>query len=553
MSESLVSSKDDKTVSPAVIKSNKGISKIWIIPLITLLISAWFVYQEISKKGLEIEIEFETASGLEAGKTQIKIRDVVIGHVETIELKDDSTGVLVTASMDKKAEQFLRSDSRFWVVSPRISLEGISGLQTLLSGSYIDMAPGIRAETSRRFKALNDPPVTPIGTPGIRVFLNSEKSFTAKVGDQVVYRGLAVGRIETVEYDLEKRLARYSAFIEAPFDQLVTSNTRFWNTSGLELELGADGVGVSTPNFESLLAGGITFDEPEGMPPSHEFNHDKVFQIYPSYKSAMSHRFVEKVYFLVLIESSVRGLKEGAPVEYRGLQIGQVEKINIKLDDHKLEVDADSYKIPVLISIQPGRANLTDDTAGRNFVTQQFELWLKNGLKASLKTGSLLTGAVFVDLKHDDKAKGSKVAYVSGYPVIPAVPDEIVQFTDQLSTTLDKINDLPLQGVAQDLRVLLQDLSTSANAFNDASASISSKLTEFDMAQMNETLGNLNELLAKFATEDNGVSSINQTMIEIQNAMRELTPLLQKMNTSPNSLIFKSQVAPDIEPRGAKR
>lgn len=544
--------KTSGTVS-ATIKSNNRISKIWLIPIVTLLLSAWFILQELNDKGLEIEIEFQTATGLEAGKTQIKIRDVVIGRVDSIELKDDSSGVLVTALLDKKAEKFLRTDTRFWVVSPRVSLEGISGLQTLLSGSYIDMAPGLDVQTSRHFTALNDPPVTPIGTPGLRVFLNSEKSFTAKVGDQVIYRGLAVGRIETVEYDLEKRLAKYSAFIEAPFDKLVTSNTRFWNTSGIELELGADGVGVSTPNLESLIAGGITFDEPEGMPPSHPFQKDKVFEIYPSYKSAMAHRYVEKVYYLILIESSVRGLKEGAPVEYRGLQIGQVEDINIKLDDHKLRVDEDSYKIPVLISIQPGRANLTDDAAGRELISKQFKLWVEKGLRASLKTGSLLTGAVFVDLKHDDKADAYKTVLLAGYPVIPTVPDEIVQFTDQLSTTLDKINELPLQGVADDLRVLLQDLSSSASAFNQASASISDKLDEFDMANMNQTLSSLNDVLEKFATDDNGVSSINQTMIEIQNAMRELTPLLQKMNTAPNSLIFKSQVAPDIEPRGARR
>ena len=542
-----------QAVAPAVIKSNSSISKIWLIPLITLMVSAWFVLQEINSRGVNIEIEFETASGLEAGKTQIRIRDVVIGHVDKIELNDDSTGVLVTAVLDKEAEKFLRSDSRFWVVSPRVSLAGVSGLQTLLSGSYIDMAPGISEQTTRYFVALNAPPVTPIGTPGIRLFLNSEKSFTAQVGDQVIYRGLAVGRIETVNYDLEKRVARYSAFIEAPFDRLITSNTRFWNSSGIELELGADGVGVTTPNLESLIAGGITFDDPEGMPATHPFNRDKVFQIYPSFKSAMSHRYTEKVYFLLLIESSVRGLKVGAPVEYRGLQIGQVENINVRLAEHKLEVDEASYKIPVLISVQPGRANLSDDKSGRDFINQQFELWLKNGLKASLKTGSLLTGAVFVDLRHDPKDNNSSVQHIAGYPVIPSMPDEIVQFTDQLSTTLDKINDLPLQGVAQDLRYLLQDLSKSANAFNQASASISSKLTEFDMVQMNETLGNLNLLLDRFATEDSGVSSINQTMIEIQNTMRELTPLLQKINTSPNSLIFKSQVTPDIEPRGASR
>lgn len=548
-------SKDDQTGEPRVsakIKSNNKISKIWIIPILTLMVSAWFVFEEINDKGIEIEIAFQTASGLEAGKTQIKVRDVVIGHVDTIALNDDSSGVVVNAVLDKTVENLLRVDTRFWVVSPRVSFEGVSGLQTLLSGSYIDMAPGESKETARTFVALDEPPVTPIGTPGIRVFLNSEKSFTAKVGDQLIYRGLAVGRIETVEYDLENRAAKYSAFIEAPFDQLVSSNTRFWNTSGIELELGADGLGVSTPNLESLIAGGITFDEPEDMPPNPVFNKNQVFQIYPSYKMAMAHRYVEKVYYLILIENSVRGLKEGAPVEYRGLQIGQVESINAQLADYKLKVDEDSFDIPVLISIQPARLNLTDDAAGREFITKQLKKWVEQGLRASLKTGNLLTGAVFVDLKHDDKAKRTKLVSLANYPVIPTVPDEIVQLADQINTALEKINDLPLQGVAQDLRDLLKDLSSSAKAFNEASGTMSSKLDQFDMTAMNETMGSLNTLLEKFASEDSEVNSINQTMLDIQSTMRELTPLLQKMNSAPNSLIFKSQVAPDIEPQGAK-
>ncbi|MBM6551577.1 intermembrane transport protein PqiB [Marinomonas ostreistagni] len=537
----------------AVVKSTRNISKIWLIPLVTLILGAWFIFQDIKGQGVSIEIEFETAAGLEAGKTQLKIRDVVIGRVDDIRLSDDSSSVLVTANLDSDAEKYLRTDTRFWVVSPQVSLAGISGLQTLVSGSYIDMSPGVEGEPARQFKGLSDPPVTPIGTPGLRVYLQSEQSFTAKVGDPVIYRGLSVGRIETVEYDLKSRRAEYSAFIEAPFDQLVTSNTRFWNSSGIELELGVEGLGVTTSSLESLLVGGITFDEPNEMPPVEPLSEDRVFHIYPTKKSAVAHRYEQTVYYVILVESSVRGLVEGAPVEYRGLKIGQVEEVNLKLESDDREIQADAYKIPVLISIQPGRANLTDDEQGKQRIAQQLEAWVARGLRASLKTGNLLTGSVFVDLQHYDDVESARLGEVAGYTVIPTVPGQIMQLAEQINTTLEKVNDLPINGVAQDLRTLLQDLASSAQAFNDTSNSLTTKLDQLDMRGLNDTLASLNTLLTNLSEDEQGMSSVNETMTEIQEAIRELKPLLQKMNSAPNSLIFKSQVAPDIEPQGVKR
>ncbi|WP_425641581.1 intermembrane transport protein PqiB [Marinomonas gallaica] len=537
----------------AVVKSTQKISKIWLIPLVTLLFGGWFIYQDIQRQGVSIEIEFDTASGLEEGKTKVKIRDVVMGRVEQIRLSDDSSSVLVTAKLNEDADKFLRSDTRFWVVSPKVSLREISGLQTLVSGAYIDMSPGIEGEPKRAFKALQEPPVTPIGTPGLRVYMESEQTFTAQVGDPMVYRGLSVGRIETVEYDLEAQQAKYSAFIEAPFDQLITSNTRFWNSSGIEVELGADGVGLTTSSLESLLIGGITFDEPKGMPAGEPLKQDTVFKIYSSKKSAESHRYSEKVYYILMMESSVRGLEEGAPVEYRGLQIGQVEEINFELKDMARSLSAEAYKIPVLISVQPALVNLGDSQAGKELISKQISAWVGRGLRASLKTGNLLTGAVFVDLQHYENLPDQSLGRMQGFAVIPTVPDQIVQFADQLNTTLDKINSLPINGMAQDLRTLLQDLASSTKAFNATSSSLTTKLDELDMQGINGTLNSLNALLSSLAADDQGLSSVNQTMVEVQEAIRELKPLLQKMNSAPNSLIFKSQVAPDIEPRGVNR
>jgi paraquat-inducible protein B len=200
----------------ALIKPVRTVSKIWLVPIIAFFIGVWMVYYQWSNQGPLITIEFKTATGLEAGKTKIKTRNVDIGVVKNIELSDDLSGVLVTARMDKNAASILNSDNQFWIVSPRVSLSGVSGLGTILSGPYINMAPGSEPEMSEKFIALEAPPVTPAGTPGLHVTLNSESEFAYKKGDPVVYKGIKVGEFEDIFFNFEERVVYYNTFIAAP-------------------------------------------------------------------------------------------------------------------------------------------------------------------------------------------------------------------------------------------------------------------------------------------------------------------------------------------------
>ena len=529
------------------------VSKIWLVPFVALLIGIWIIIQEAMRQGPEIQIAFETAQGLEAGKTKIKIRDVEIGLVEEVSLNKSSTGVVAKARINKEAAKFLTTDTQFWIVLPRITFGGISGLQTLLSGAYIDMAPGQEEKSERKFIALSKPPVTPIGTPGLRILLSSKTAFTFKEGDQIIYQGMPVGRIETVSFDLEQRIAYYDAFVESPFHTLVTENTRFWNASGLELQLSADGIDIKTGSLAALLSGGIEFDVPVGMDKGDGVSENTQFEIYTSYENAVTQHYKEKVYYLLFVSDSVRGLRPGAPVEYRGLKIGQVEEVNSIPDVAEFQTTIESFDIPVLISIQPARVNLSDDDAGKAYVIEQTDIWLKQGLRATLKTGNLVTGAVFVDLQHRSDVEPYKKRVEQGYTVIPMVQDGISELTQQVNSALAKVNAIPLDDLTQDMQKLMQSLAQSALAFETAGNSVSTAFAQFDMAGLNASLVQLNQLLEDYSSGSEGFNNINTALEDIQTTMKELTPLLQKLNNKPNSLIFNSSSKPDIEPRGVEQ
>ncbi len=252
----------NKLVVPAEIKEVKSISKLWFLPLVALLIGCWMLYYQWSNQGSLITIHFLSAEGIEAGKTKIKFLNVNIGDVKSVQLNEDGDDVLVTARMSKAAEKLLVKDSQFWVVSPKVSLDGISGLSTIISGVYIQLSRGVSTEYKDKFYALESPPVTPLGTPGLHITLNSNDQFAYEKGDPITYKGLTVGQFEDIYFNFEERVVYYNAFIKAPYHKLITTNTKFWDITGLNVDLKADGLSIKTGNLETILSNGVTFDVP---------------------------------------------------------------------------------------------------------------------------------------------------------------------------------------------------------------------------------------------------------------------------------------------------
>ena len=250
-----------------VVSKRRKLPAIWIVPLIALLLGMWMVITHYLTRGPEISITFSTAEGIESEKTKIKALNVDVGLVESVQLNPDLQSVTVIARIEREAASLLRDDSKFWVVRPRIGASGVSGLGTLLSGAYIELSPGKGKEGNRNFQGLEEAPVTPSTTPGLNLTLLSEDAGSVSTGDPVLYRGYNVGRIESTKFVTETQRLQVTIFIESPYDSLVTSNTRFWNTSGILFQASADGISLQTGSLESLLLGALPLTYPKAQTP----------------------------------------------------------------------------------------------------------------------------------------------------------------------------------------------------------------------------------------------------------------------------------------------
>ena len=539
----------------ALVKPVRTVSKIWLVPIVALLIGVWMVYYQWSNQGPLITIEFKTATGLEAGKTKIKTRDVDIGLVNKIELTDDLSGVLVTVRMDKDIAPILHSDNQFWIVSPSVSLSGVSGLGTILSGPFINMAPGIENQKSETFRALEAPPVTPKGTPGLHVTLNSESEFAYKKGDPVVYKGIKVGEFEDIFFNFEERVVYYNTFIEAPYHTLITANTKFWDISGVQIELGTSGIKVSTGSLETLLTNGVTFGIPEGMPKGEKISERSFFDIHPTHSSASEERFKLSAEYVILVKDTVRGLHVGAPVEYRGLVIGKVLSIN-SLDNNQDGLLEQGYDIPVIISIQPGRVQQPDNAIGLTFIRKQTSLWIEQGLRATLQTGNLLTGALFVDLQHYPDAPLLEAQRLQGYEVVPTMTDEFSEITAKVTAVLDSINDMKLNVISDNANNMLLEIAQAAQSLQSTASTTDNLINAIRednvSATLVETLQSFSKLTQDYSADSETNEQLNKTMQSLQSTLQEFQPLLLQLNSTPNSLIFTDGIGSRLIPKAKK-
>lgn len=539
----------------AYVKPTSRISKVWLIPILAIIVGAWMVFYQWQNQGPLITIEMPSATGIEINKTPVKARDLDVGMVKKIELKPDLDGVLVTARIDASAEHLLTENTDFWMVSPRISFSEVSGLNTLLSGSYIAMSADDSGEEQYNFIALERPPVTPPGTPGLHLTLKSDDEYAYKAGDPIIYKGFKVGEFEDAYFNIEERVVYYDAFIEAPYHKLITQNTRFWNVSGVKFQLASSGLKVETGSLETLLANGITFGIPDGVQQGEQVVENAFFTVYPDSESASNARYKLAAEYLLLIDESVRGLTVGAPVEYRGIEIGEVLAINLvsAVEGNILE---ENYPIPVLINIYPGKVRRQDTQEGLAFVKETMRRWLEDDLRATLRMGNVLTGGLYVDLQHVKNAESTELRTVNGYDVIPTVSNEFTQITQKADAILDKINALPLEGMVHDVRTALLDMKEAAASVEATSDDFDALVTSIDAEAINDNLNNvlvsMEALLKNYSEGGLSQSEIKETVDTMQETLRNIQPLLLQLNKSPNSLIFSDSQGDDIQPKAAR-
>lgn len=495
-------------------------SAIWIIPLVAAALGAWMVVYTYLSEGPEIEIRFKTADGLEAGKTRLKYRNVEMGMVQKIILSDDLQDVIAVVKLRREAVPLLGEDTRFWVVTARIAGGAISGLDTLLSGAYIEVSPATTPANTRHFVALEKPPLTPAGAPGLRLVLLNDRSASVSSGDPVLYNGFKVGRVESLDFDPESRQIRYDIFIDAPYHSLVDSSVRFWDVSGITLNADAEGFRVATGSLESIVLGGVTFAHAPGLGPGEPVEHETEFRLYGSYDAILEAPFAQRSYYIVAFDQSLQGLSPGAPVQYRGIQIGEVERILVRrlLDKNPQGGPTGaSDPIPVLIYLEPARIEMPDTGESLQTLHRVLEQGVEKGLRASLATGNLLTGAQLVEIRYYDDLPVAGLGQFEGYPTIPTIASGLGQLETKVSALLDKVQGLPLETTVNAINRAAVELNQTLVAVRDI---LDDRSLRGIPAEIQTTLATLRVLLEN--------DSLHDLPVELERAVTSLREILER-------------------------
>ncbi len=536
-------------ISEPVIQTRKRqFSFVWIVPVIAALIGGWLIYKTLSEKGPEVTITFKTAEGLEAGKTKIKYKDVEVGQVTELSLTEDLSKVSVKAQFVKGADPYLTENTRFWVVRARVAAYSVSGLGTLFSGAYIDVDPGMPGKHTLKFEGLEDPPIVNTVDPGRIFTLKADRKGSIEVGAPVYYRQITVGKVIAFNLAPDGTTIFFKVFINAPYHQYVHENSRFWNASGFDMKLDAQGIRIQTESFVSLMVGGITFDMLSNYEyPGPSAQEEATFILYPSREAAEKKEYAEKKLFLLNFDTSVRGLSIGAPVEFRGIQVGEVVDLKLEYDPHKK-----SFEIPVRIVIEPERLYLKKNSTPQE-PDKIIDFLIVKGLHAQLKMGNLVTGQQYVALDFFPNAESKRVVYQGEYPVIPTLPTQIEEIANKASQFITKLDRLPIDQIGNDLKETLKGTRQITNSpeIKQALISLNSAIREIQMlttALRTGTAPELDSVLkqakASLASSKAVLESdsplqyrMRDTLEELSDTSRSLRILLEFLENHPESII----------------
>jgi paraquat-inducible protein B len=539
----------------AEISNLPRISSLWLIPIVTILVGMWMLYDNWASQGPLITISFSSAEGLEEGKTKIKTRNVHAGNVLSLSMSDDLDSVLVTARMFPEYKGHLTEKSSFWVVHPSISLSGVSGLETLLAGQHIEFAPGSSEVASNTFVGMDKPPVTPPGTPGLHLTLNSDENFSYREGDSILHRGFKVGKVEDIYFNSSERMMYYNAFIEAPYHTLMTDNTRFWDVSGFHAELTGNGIAVHTSGIEALLTRGISFGVPEGEAVGERVTDRAYYQIYPSRTASKEERFDYSLSFVLLVESAVEGLGTGAPVFLRGICVGSVKRAGyVPESSNLLEM---ATRLPVYIEIYPGQLGLPDSEEGEKLAREGLMDWLEQGMTASMSRSNPIIGQYRVELKLPAEFIESPATFFDGVPVIPVVPDAgLGAIMSQVGLLMEKINRVDVTEIGNSLQGLLEETTATMIRIQALASSADSVVGDAQQQQLvrtlNDTLIEFRRLAESYSQNSPANRELTQLMEVMVDTLSRLEPLLIELNNKPNSMIFTGRGEPEREPQRKK-
>jgi len=503
--------KDTDTIPKAIPKAlttskDFSISPVWVIPIIAALIGGWLVFKSAVKENVFVEVSFKSAAGLEAGKTPVKIRNVKVGEVTEVRFTKDLSEVIIVMELTGVSIERLTDTTKFWVIRPRIGAEGVSGLDTLLSGAFIEIDPGEGGVPQEKFTGLEEPQLYQLGNPGTTYILNSKKLGSINRGSSIKYRGITVGSVTKYKLSEDHSHVQIEIFIASPHDKYITRYTRFWNISGVNIELNSKGFDFDMESISSLVVGGIAFTNkyaPDNLSPAKENN---IFTLHNTMKPDIEEVLTFGVPMKLYFDNGVSGLSIGAPVEYKGIRIGTVE--NVGVESSKREDDIATF---AMIDIEPERLPSDDlnqdmnDQQRTQLVYRYFEHMVNIGVRAQLKS-NILTGQSLIVLDVFTDAEKQSLKYVNDIAILPTMPETVSGLIKQINELLSRLESLPIENIGRNL---------------------------------DEATDNMNDLIKSLNVEEGGMTGVqvNDTMNELSKAARSIRVMSEYLERHPEALI----------------
>ena len=527
----------NQILDKANVKKVASLSPVWIVPVVAVLIALWLVVKAQLEKGAQVQIIFDAAPDIIASQTLVKLKDVQVGMVKRVKLSADLRRVVVQVELDREVAEHLSENSRFWIVTPRVSASGVSNLGTLISGVYIVMDPGAPGAYQTSFQGLSEPPLYQSDAEGSQYVLQAEELGSLDIGSPIYYRQIRVGEVTSYKLAPTRDHVDVNIFIRAPYDDLVQTRSRFWNVSGIGVSINADGVKANVASLASLIGGGVAFNNGTSFENIQVASSGHRFMLYPDRDSVLEGRFNLKYYYLLKFSSSVRGLSVGAPVEFRGIKLGEV------VDVHLASSQNSQRNLHVYVALEPQRLE-PKNSPSRAELDARIEQMVQQGLRAKMKTASLITGSRYINLEFTDLNSGE---FIRGerYSQIPTVPDDIDQIGNQLADVLDKVAAIPFDKIGVNLSGSLQSMNNflakldqrnTAEKFDGAMENLETTLQSTNEAilEMKQAMASLDQAIAP---DSELKYELTQMAKSLGDAGKSLELFLNELNRKPNALI----------------
>jgi len=548
----------DDLPRPQVVRTRRfGLSLVWLVPLVALLVAGSLFVRQVLLAGPRIEIEFASAEGVEPGKTEVRYKEVAIGKVEDVNLRGDRKRVVVTARLNRSAAGFAVDDTLFWVVRPRVGTAGISGLGTLLSGTYIGADAGVSTTSRDSFVGLEVPPYVLRGEPGSVFVLQAQELGSLEVGSPVLYRRTRVGRV--VGYTLDPVTDQLSVriFVEAPYQSLVTTQSRFWNASGFNVRLTASGITINTQTIASVIAGGVAFEGPAMGTHGTAAPAGTSFTLFRDRRAAFAPEDGTAVPVHMVFDQSVRGLDADAPLDFLGIEIGRVRSVALQYDAQRQR-----FPVRVMAEVYPlrlgaVRSALLTGTAGEPHAEAEvLQRMIAKGLRAQLRTGNLLTGQLYVGLDFDTKHARVAPGMVDGAVDMPTIPGTLSEVQPQIADIVARLSKVPFDDIGRSLDATLRGASAAiAQLTPEAQRALADVQRTLQRAQaalesLDRTVQNADR---NFADANAPLQrSVDQTLREVERAASALRVLADYLQQHPESLLRGKPPDPAL-PTGPQR